>query len=208
MFGEGGSPEEGEEEGEEGLFWTFLLGFGLGLAALLTPCVFPMIPMTVSFFTKQSKTRAEGIRNAVDLTGTTPKRRGQLVDAVRRGRTANVKALLEDGADVNESDRSDATALSIACRMGNAEIVTLLLRWNASVKQPDKHSQPLLLMACQEGHIAIVTALLRSNATVDQARKDGTAPPMCAPAKKTQRRPNWKAQEVLVLCIAQQNCVY
>ena len=65
MFGEGGSPEEGEEEGEEGLLWTFLLGFGLGLAALLTPCVFPMIPMTVSFFTKQSKTRAEGIRNAL-----------------------------------------------------------------------------------------------------------------------------------------------
>mgnify|MGYP002830272542 CR=1 FL=1 len=65
MFGEGDSPEEGEEEGEEGLFWTFLLGFGLGLAALLTPCVFPMIPMTVSFFTKQSKTRAEGIRNAL-----------------------------------------------------------------------------------------------------------------------------------------------
>ena len=65
MFGEDGSPEEGEEEGEEGLFWTFLLGFGLGLAALLTPCVFPMIPMTVSFFTKQSKTRAEGIRNAL-----------------------------------------------------------------------------------------------------------------------------------------------
>jgi thiol:disulfide interchange protein DsbD len=45
--------------------WTiFLLSFGSGLLALLTPCVFPMIPMTVSFFTKQSKTRAQGIRNA------------------------------------------------------------------------------------------------------------------------------------------------
>jgi thiol:disulfide interchange protein len=32
---------------------------------LLTPCVFPMIPMTVSFFTKQSKTKREGIRNAL-----------------------------------------------------------------------------------------------------------------------------------------------
>lgn len=42
----------------------FLLGFIAGLAALLTPCVFPMIPMTVSFFTKRSKTRAEGIKNA------------------------------------------------------------------------------------------------------------------------------------------------
>lgn len=46
--------------------WTiFLLSFASGLAALLTPCVFPMIPMTVSFFTKQSKTRATGIKNAI-----------------------------------------------------------------------------------------------------------------------------------------------
>jgi thiol:disulfide interchange protein DsbD len=62
---EGEGEEDESEEGEEGLLWTFFLGFGLGLAALLTPCVFPMIPMTVSFFTKQSKTRAEGIRNAL-----------------------------------------------------------------------------------------------------------------------------------------------
>ena len=43
----------------------FALSFASGLAALLTPCVFPMIPMTVSFFTKQSKTKAKGIRNAI-----------------------------------------------------------------------------------------------------------------------------------------------
>ncbi|MBV41661.1 MAG: thiol:disulfide interchange protein [Crocinitomicaceae bacterium] len=53
------------EEEEEGLLGVFLLGMLLGFAALLTPCVFPMIPMTVSFFTKQSKTRSEGIRNAL-----------------------------------------------------------------------------------------------------------------------------------------------
>ena len=46
--------------------WTiFILSFLGGFAALLTPCVFPMIPMTVSFFTKQSKNRAQGIRNAI-----------------------------------------------------------------------------------------------------------------------------------------------
>ena len=45
--------------------WTvFLLGFLGGFIALLTPCVFPMIPLTVSFFTKQSKTRKKGIFNA------------------------------------------------------------------------------------------------------------------------------------------------
>jgi thiol:disulfide interchange protein DsbD len=37
-----------------GLLWTFLFGFIGGLFALLTPCVFPMIPITVSFFTKDT----------------------------------------------------------------------------------------------------------------------------------------------------------
>ena len=48
-----------------GLWSIFILSFLGGLAALLTPCVFPMIPMTVSFFTKQSKNKAVGFRNAI-----------------------------------------------------------------------------------------------------------------------------------------------
>jgi len=44
--------------------WSiFLLGFLGGLIALLTPCVFPMIPVTVSFFTKRAKSRKQAIRN-------------------------------------------------------------------------------------------------------------------------------------------------
>ena len=50
---------------DKGLLSIFLIAFISGFAALLTPCVFPMIPMTVSFFTKQSKTKAAGIKNAV-----------------------------------------------------------------------------------------------------------------------------------------------
>jgi len=50
---------------ERGLWSIFFIAFLSGFAALLTPCVFPMIPMTVSFFTKQSKTKAAGIRNAI-----------------------------------------------------------------------------------------------------------------------------------------------
>jgi len=46
--------------------WGFLLaGLGSGLLALLTPCVFPMIPLTVSFFTKSSKDRQKGLANAL-----------------------------------------------------------------------------------------------------------------------------------------------
>lgn len=51
---------------EEKSIWGILIaGFLGGFVALLTPCVFPMIPMTVSFFTKQSKTRQKGIFNAI-----------------------------------------------------------------------------------------------------------------------------------------------
>lgn len=54
-----------KQEKQKSLWTLFILSFFAGFAALLTPCVFPMIPMTVSFFTKQSKNKAVGIRNAV-----------------------------------------------------------------------------------------------------------------------------------------------
>jgi thiol:disulfide interchange protein len=56
---------EPKKADERGLWTIFFLAFLGGFAALLTPCVFPMIPMTVSFFTKQSKTKAQGKRNAI-----------------------------------------------------------------------------------------------------------------------------------------------
>lgn len=54
-----------EKQKSKDLWTLFILSFFAGFAALLTPCVFPMIPMTVSFFTKQSKNKAVGIRNAI-----------------------------------------------------------------------------------------------------------------------------------------------
>ncbi|CAD0004699.1 protein-disulfide reductase DsbD family protein [Flavobacterium chungangense] len=58
------APEKPKKD-SRGLVSIFIIAFLSGFAALLTPCVFPMIPMTVSFFTKQSKTKAAGIRNAL-----------------------------------------------------------------------------------------------------------------------------------------------
>nr|WP_232729183.1 thioredoxin family protein [Ulvibacter sp. MAR_2010_11] len=54
-----------EEDSEKGFLTIFLLGFVGGLIALLTPCVFPMIPLTVSFFTKSAKNRQNGLANAI-----------------------------------------------------------------------------------------------------------------------------------------------
>jgi thiol:disulfide interchange protein len=48
-------------EDEKSLWGFFWLAFGLGLLALLTPCVFPMIPMTVSFFMQGTQSKARGI---------------------------------------------------------------------------------------------------------------------------------------------------
>ena len=54
------------EVAEDSSIWlVFILGFGGGLVALLTPCVWPIIPMTVSFFLKRSKQRSQAIREAM-----------------------------------------------------------------------------------------------------------------------------------------------
>ena len=55
---------ESDNGSNRSLIAIFFIAFLSGFAALLTPCVFPMIPMTVSFFTKQSQSKAAGIRNA------------------------------------------------------------------------------------------------------------------------------------------------
>ena len=54
-----------EKEKDRSLLTIFFLALAGGILAVLTPCVYSMIPITVSFFTKRSKTRAEGIKNAM-----------------------------------------------------------------------------------------------------------------------------------------------
>ncbi len=56
------TPEESEDSG---LLWTFVLGLLGGLLALLTPCVFPMIPLTVSFFLRNADNRGRALRDAL-----------------------------------------------------------------------------------------------------------------------------------------------
>ncbi|MCB0846843.1 MAG: thioredoxin family protein, partial [Bacteroidetes bacterium] len=56
--------ETNPQEEKESLWVLILKALALGFGSVLTPCVFPLIPLTVSFFTKQSDSRAKGIRNA------------------------------------------------------------------------------------------------------------------------------------------------
>lgn len=60
-----GDWSSGDYVADNSLWGIFIAGFIGGLLALLTPCVFPMIPMTVSFFTKRSSNKQKGLMNAI-----------------------------------------------------------------------------------------------------------------------------------------------
>ncbi len=62
--GTGITAEDSGSGGKSKLLTIFILGFLGGLVALITPCVFPMIPLTVSFFTKKATSKKQGIFNA------------------------------------------------------------------------------------------------------------------------------------------------
>lgn len=64
-----GGDDHAKKEEQKSLLTIFFLALLGGLLAVLTPCVYSMIPITVSFFTKKSKTRAEGIKNAMLYSG-------------------------------------------------------------------------------------------------------------------------------------------
>jgi thiol:disulfide interchange protein DsbD len=64
QFSENGCSNKTEQK-DKSIFLIFLFGFLGGLVALLTPCVFPMIPLTVSFFTKGGKDTKHGIQKAL-----------------------------------------------------------------------------------------------------------------------------------------------
>ncbi|HBN04851.1 MAG TPA: disulfide bond formation protein DsbD [Bacteroidales bacterium] len=54
---------------DKSLLMVFLISFGAGLLALITPCVFPMIPMTISFFMKGNKDKKKGLKQAYFFGG-------------------------------------------------------------------------------------------------------------------------------------------
>ncbi|WP_343531130.1 cytochrome c biogenesis protein CcdA [Pedobacter sp.] len=53
------------QTGEKSLWIIFVIGFFGGFAAFIMPCIYPMVPLTVSFFTKRAETKGKGIQGAI-----------------------------------------------------------------------------------------------------------------------------------------------
>ena len=86
--------------------------------------------------------------------------------AARKGDTAAVKVLLDNGVDVNAKTRYGATALSYACDKGHIEVVKLLIDRGADVNSKDTfYGEVPLGWALSKDHIQIVKLLLDKGAT-------------------------------------------
>jgi len=59
------NPAEDANDANESMWWFFWLAFGAGLIAILTPCIFPMIPMTISFFMGDNKSKGQARLQAI-----------------------------------------------------------------------------------------------------------------------------------------------
>ena len=85
----------------------------------------------------------------------------QLYEAARKGDAAEVRALLDKGADVNAKFRYGATALFKAAERGNTEVVKLLIERGADVTVKDTfYGATALYWAMDKGHTGIVIAIL------------------------------------------------
>jgi uncharacterized protein len=107
--------------------------------------------------------------------------RGSVTAAARAGDRETVRALLQEGADVNSAEGDGTTALHWAARAGDAELVQMLVYAGANVKASTRlGAYTPLMMAAQAGHSAAVAALVAGGSDVKATSTTGTTPLMFA----------------------------
>ena len=95
-----------------------------------------------------------------------PARQDAYLDAIRKGDAAAVKAVLDQGVEVDAKFRYDRTALSFAADRGSVEIVKMLLERGADVNAKDTfYNATPMVWALDKGHVEIVRLLLEKGAT-------------------------------------------
>ena len=104
----------------------------------------------------------------------------RVIDAVKSGNTATLRALLQKRADVNTPEADGATALHWAVNRDNTEMVQLLIAAGANVKAANRYGITPLLLACETGSAPTVEALLKAGADPNGALPEGETALMTA----------------------------
>ena len=98
---------------------------------------------------------------------------GPLIDAVRRGDAARVRALIAQQVDVSTPDAAGTTALHWAVHRDNLDTINLLIAAGADVAAANRYGATPLSVACENGHAAVIEALLRAGADPNAALPEG-----------------------------------
>lgn len=107
----------------------------------------------------------------------------ELLNAVKAGRSYEVKSLLKKGADVNIRDKEKSdTPLIIAALHGRVDIVQLLLEYDANVNTKQEDGMTALMMAAMKGHVGILQLLIFKGADVEAKDGEGVTALMWAAA--------------------------
>lgn len=114
---------------------------------------------------------------AIALTGCES---NKFIGAARKGKTATVKAMLDEGADVNQRGLGDRTALIAASSEGHVDTVQALLEKGAKVDAKSKGGWTALMAAARRNHCDAMRVLLDKGAAVDSQALSGETALMLA----------------------------
>lgn len=104
----------------------------------------------------------------------------QLAEAIRRGQTEQVRALLKRNVDVNEKMPDGTTALHWAVERDDADLVAALIAAKADPNAVSAFGVTPLALACRNGNAAIVSRLVRARANPNTPGRTGETPLMTA----------------------------
>ena len=123
-------------------------------------------------YTKRDLPRVKALLDGGCSPNGTYDRRTRLTVSAREGHHDVVRRLIARGADVNEEDGLDRTALHWASKKGHLKVVEVLLNAGAKVDVVDRDHVTPLMWAAREGHHNVVSHLIASGANVDKKDMD------------------------------------
>lgn len=100
----------------------------------------------------------------------------QLLKAARYGDFTAIESLLEEGIDINSTDRYGWGVLHVACNCSNLNVYRLLINKNANVNGEDAHSKTPLHWACRNGILDVAELLLEHNVNINATDIYGDTP--------------------------------